>query len=177
MKRPEQTNRIWAFSGKQTVLMRFVVAVIVLIAIIVSIISFFIHRHPVYLFAQIVFFFLAVVGFSVMVVFLSGVFDGVGKNQGKECRIPVDSLDDAVLLADTAGHIITANASCRKLLGFENAKTVFGLFSLLQDAEQVIYRLSAKALAGRVRKRMPPDHYGKALPAAIKRGTVLLLSP
>ena len=148
MKRPEQTNRIWAFSGKQTVLMRFVVAVIVLIAIIVSIISFFIHSHQIDLFAQIVFFFLAVVGFSVMVAFLSGVFNGVGKNQGKECRIPVDSLDDAVLLADTAGHIITANASCRKLLGFENAKTVFGLFSLLQDAEQVIYRLSAKALAG-----------------------------
>ena len=148
MKKPEQFNRIWAFSEEQAGVLRLSVAVILVVAIIVSIAGFFIHNRRFDFFAQSVFIFMAVIGFSVMVIFLSGVFNRVGNNEGKGCRIPLDSLDDALLLADTTGRIITANASCKKLQSFQNAKTVFALFSPLQDAEQVIYRLGVKALTG-----------------------------
>lgn len=146
MKKPEKMKLQPAFSEKWT---KLVAGFILVVCVLIAIADFLYDCPPLNLAALVVFLFLAIGGFCTFVLLLTGVLTPV-RLPCKQDRLMIsDFSNDALFLTDVSGAIVQANASCKMLSGFDSAKTVFSLLSPLQNAEQAIYRLSAKALAGK----------------------------
>ena len=148
MKKPETLTHIWAFSNKHIQLLRYVVAIIVSFSVLVAIADCFIREEQLNVLSLLLFLFFAITGFAFLILFLTGAFSNAKALENDSKTLLIDTLDDAIILSDASGNIISTNASCAKLTGFDKAKTVFSLFSSLEDIEPAFYRLTTKALAG-----------------------------
>ena len=148
MKKPETLTHIWAFSNKHIQLLWYVVAIIVSFSVLVAIADCFIREEQLNVLSLLLFLFFAITGFAFLILFLTGAFSNAKALENDSKTLLIDTLDDAIILSDASGNIISINASCAKLTGFDKAKTVFSLFSSLEDIEPAFYRLTTKALAG-----------------------------
>lgn len=148
MKKPETLTHNWAFSNKYIKLLRYVVAIIVSFSVLVAIADCFTGEEHLDVLSLLLFLFFAITGFVVLIVFLTGAFSNAKALEDDSKPLLVDTLDDAIILSDASGNIISTNASCAKLKGFDSAKTVFSLFSSLEGIEPAFYRLTTKAVAG-----------------------------
>ncbi|AQT47358.1 hybrid sensor histidine kinase/response regulator [Bartonella choladocola] len=150
MKKPEEMDNKLVFSEKYKRFVKLIAGAIVLVSIAMAFAGVFVRNRQFDFAAKIMFLFLALIGFSVLIVFLSGTFERFYRKDRGGDGLSGDMVEDALLLTDASGHIINANVACRNLTEFDKSKTVFSLFSSLQNAEQIIYRLTAKALSGEV---------------------------
>lgn len=98
------------------------------------------------LYFLIIFLLLATVGFSALLSFSLGVFHHTDSRLEEDISL-LDQLDDALVLTDSSGMVIRANASYKQL--FKNHDpNIFNTLSMSSDFDAVMYRLKAKALAG-----------------------------
>ncbi|WLT09539.1 hypothetical protein RAM19_05220 [Bartonella apihabitans] len=148
MKKPETLTHNWAFSNKYIKLLRYVVAIIVSFSVLVAIADCFTGEEHLDVLSLLLFLFFAITGFAVLILFLIGAFSNAKALEDDSKPLLVDTLDDAIILSDASGNIISTNATCAKLKSFDSAKTVFSLFSSLEGIEPAFYRLTTKAVAG-----------------------------
>lgn len=148
MKKPENLTHMPAFSEQPTRLTKLVAGLVLLVCVLIAIADFVSDSPRLNFAALFIFLFFSIVGFCTFVLLFTGVLSPVRQQYRQDWLLTPELLDDALLLTDVSGHIVKSNASCKRLAGFEDANTIFSLLSPLQDAEQVVYRLSTKALSG-----------------------------
>ena len=167
MKKPEEMDNKLVFSEKYKRFVKLIAGAIVLVSIAMAFAGVFVRNRQFDFAAKIMFLFLALIGFSVLIVFLSGTFERFYRKDRGGDGLSGDMVEDALLLTDASGHIINANAACRNLTEFDKSKTVFSpnklSIGLLQKHFQVKWCAS---------KRREPVPYGLKQTEKLKAGTI-----
>lgn len=148
MKKPEEIKQPPAFSEKWSKRAKLVAGLVLVVCGMIAVAGFVYDSPRLNFVAVVVVLFLAIIGFCTLVLFLSGVLLPVRQVNKQDWLMTSDLSNNALFLTDISGFIVKSNALCKKLSGFGDAQTVFSFLSQLENAEQILYRLSAKALAG-----------------------------
>ncbi|WP_297321897.1 PAS domain-containing sensor histidine kinase [uncultured Bartonella sp.] len=148
MAKPENYARLPTFSKNRRRFYKPTIIAILFICVCVAIADFMTNDERLNIVALLIFFILAIVGFSSLILWGAGVLSPTAQLQSGQNFSSLELLDDAILLTNASGYILKSNASGKNIVGGQSAKTLFQLLSDIHDAEQVIYRLNARALSG-----------------------------
>ena len=148
MAKPENYPPLPAFSRRRMWFFKLIIIVVAVVCFCVAVADFMTNDERLDLLALLIFLGLAMLGFSILVLWVIGILPMHSRSKVNQPFDTLDVLDDAALLTDASGYILQSNTSCKKLLGAGAAKSVFQLLSEICGAEQVIYRMSARALSG-----------------------------
>ena len=174
MKKPEEMDNKLVFSEKYKRFVKLIAGAIVLVSIAMAFAGVFVRNRQFDFAAKIMFLFLALIGFSVLIVFLSGTFERFYRKDRGGDGLSGDMVEDALLLTDASGHIINANAACRNLTEFDKSKTVFSLFLRYKTPNNLSIGLLQKHFQVKwcASKRREPVPYGLKQMEKLKAGTI-----